>query len=306
MTENTKQIVTNWVTLIILSIIWGSSFILMKRGLESFSYLQVAALRIFIAFIFLSPILIKHIKKTDKKALWAIFFSGVFGILIPAFLFTKAQTVINSSLSGILNSLVPLFALFIGMVWLKNKLRVLQLFGAFISLFGSYLLMAAELELPNNGQLPYAGLVILATLCYGLNVNLIKKYLQEINALSITCISFGFIGPPSGIYLLYSDLPNVFIKDEAAWVNLFYIAVLAIIGSAISIIIFNQLIKKTSAIFAASCTYLIPIVAILWGFVDGETLSTKQLIGVLIILSGVYLVNRKKTDQKASKNKQSS
>lgn len=298
MTENTKQIVTNWITLIILSIIWGSSFILMKRGLESFSYLQVAALRIFIAFLFLSPILIKHLKKTDKKALWAIFFSGIFGILIPAFLFTKAQTVINSSLSGILNSLVPLFALFIGIIWLKNKLKVLQLIGAFISLVGSYLLMASELELPDNGQLPYAGLVLLATLCYGFNVNLIKKYLQEINAISITCISFAFIGPPSGIYLLYSDLPSTFIKDEQAWVNLSYITILAIIGSAVSIIIFNQLIKKTSAIFAASCTYLIPIVAILWGFADGETLSLIQLIGVMIILSGVYLVNRKNNSKK--------
>lgn len=298
MTQDTRPLVINWVTLILLSIIWGSSFILMKRGLESFSYLQVAALRIFIAFVFLSPILIQHIKKTSKKMMWPIFFSGLFGIMIPAFLFTKAQTVIDSSLSGILNSLVPLFTLFIGILWLKNKLKALQFSGALISFFGSYLLMSSELNLPDNGQLPYAGLVLLATLFYGINVNLIKKHLQEVNALSITSISFGFIGPPAGIYLLYSDLPSVFAKDENAWSNFFYIAVLAIVGSAISIIIFNQLIKKTSAIFAASCTYLIPIVAILWGFADGETLSLVQLIGVLVILSGVYLVNKKKSTQK--------
>jgi len=289
---NTKA--TNWVILILLALIWGSSFILMKRGLEVFSSDEVAALRIFIAFLFLAPLLFKHYK-IDFKKYWKGFLGmGLLGNFIPAFLFTKAETGISSSLTGMLNSLTPLFTLLLGILLFKAKTKLVNAIGIFIGFIGAIgLLMAGKSEDMNNNLL-FGIYVVLATLCYALSVNIIKKELGGINSITATVWAMLLIGPFAGIYLFsFTDFITDIQTNAMAFQSLGYISILAIFGTAISVIIFNVLIKNTNALFASSVTYLIPIVAMGWGIVDGETILALHFIWIGVILLGVYLVNKK-------------
>lgn len=281
----------NYAVLVLLAIIWGSSFILMKRGLEVYSYTQVAALRLFIAFLSLTPFLFKALKAVQKKHILPIAIMALFGNGIPAFLFTKAQTQLDSSLVGILNSLVPLFTLLLGVYFFRTKPTKTNIVGIIIGLCGAVLLtystMGGGVEINN-----YVFLVILATVMYAISINVIKKYLQDLDALSITSLAFFLIGPFSAIYIFNTDFTELIITDKG-FESLLYIVLLAVVGTSSAVVIFNQLISRSSAIFASSVTYLIPIVAIFWGIFDGEKVTLIHLLSVLIILSGVYLVNKK-------------
>lgn len=284
-----------WILLILLAFVWGSSFILMKKGLESFDNLQVASLRIVISFVFLSPILFKNFKKIKKDQWLPIFIAGLLGSGIPAFLFTTAQTHISSSLTGMLNSLVPLFTVFIGILFFGLKLRKLKIAGVAIGLAGAVGLLntTGSLSFANNDLL-YGSLVVLATICYATNVNFIKVKLEDVSSLNITTFGFLLIGPAAAIYLFTTDFTQIVVEDEAAALNLFYITLLAVFGTALAVILFNMLIKKVSPVFASSVTYMIPVFAIFWGFMDGEQIVPIQLIYIAIILSGIYIVNRDK------------
>lgn len=263
----------------------------MKRGLEVYSYTQVAALRLFIAFLSLSPFLVKAVKVVKRKHLLAILAMALFGNGIPAFLFTKAQTQLDSSLVGILNSLVPLFTLLLGVYFFKAKPSKTNIVGIIIGLLGAVFLTSSGMS--EGVELnAYMYLVILATVMYAISINVIKKYLQDLDALSITSIAFLIIGPISAMYLFGTDFLSL-AKTESGVNALLYIVVLAVVGTSMAVVIFNKLINNSSAIFASSVTYLIPIVAIIWGVFDGEKVTFIHLVSVVIILSGVYLVNKK-------------
>ena len=281
-----------WITLLFLAFIWGSSFILMKRGLEVYSYKEVAALRMSIAFICLLPFAIKHIKTIDRKYWTYLAIVGLFGNGIPAFLFTKAQTGLSSSLTGMLNSLVPLFTLLLGVIIFKTKFKANRFIGAFIGLIGAIGLITSNGIDLNDSNLSYTFYVVAATICYAISVNTINTYLQDIGSLKITAVSFVFIGPPILAYLFTTDFIPTTLNNEAAGIALFYISILSIFGTAVSVIIFNMLIKKTSGVFATSVTYLIPIIAIFWGVLDGERINFIQLISIVIILIGIYFINK--------------
>ncbi len=282
-----------WTLLIFLAFVWGSSFILMKRGLVSFDNTQVASLRILISFIFLSPIIIKNFKKIERSQWSPIFIAGLLGSGIPAFLFTKAQTYISSSLSGMLNSLVPLFTVIIGLLFFGLKLRWLKIIGIITGLIGAIGLLSVGGGFNlNNDDLTYGVYVILATICYAVNINFIKIKLAEVNSINITSFGFLLIGPLSGIYLFTTDFITILQTDPDAWVNFFYIVLLAVFGTSIAVILFNMIIKKVSPVFASSVTYIIPVFAIFWGFVDGENILLMHLICIAVILTGVYIVNK--------------
>lgn len=284
-----------WLTLIFLSIIWGSSFILMKKGLRSYSHDQVAAFRIFISFLAFLPFGIKYRKKINKKNLLSLFIVGFVGSTIPAFLFTKAQTNIDSALAGILNSMTPLFTLILGLIFYKSKAKRIQALGVFLGFVGALGLILFSANGKNIlGNLNYYGLfVVLATICYGINVNQIKYKIKELNGLEITSLAFMLVGPFAGIYLLFTDF-SMALSTSDYMLNLFYIAILAIIGTVLALVIFNSLILHTSALFGASVTYLIPVFAISWGIFDGEKITIFQFLWIGLILTGVYLVNQKK------------
>jgi len=281
-----------WIILLFLAFIWGSSFILMKRGLEVYSYTEVAALRMSISFLCLIPFAVKHFKSIEKKYWKYLAIVGIFGNGIPAFLFTKAQTGLSSSLTGMLNSLVPLFTLLLGVIIFKTKFKANRFIGALIGLIGAIGLITSNGIDINDSKLSYTFYVVAATMCYAISVNIINTYLKEISALKITAVSFIFIGPPILIYLFSTNFVPVTVTNEAATIALFYIAILSIFGTVVSVILFNILIKKTSGVFATSVTYLIPIIAIFWGILDGESVNYIQIISIIIILIGIYFINK--------------
>jgi len=281
-----------WTVLIFLALTWGSSFILMKRGLEVYSHTVVAALRISITFLVLFPFAIKLFKKVEKEYWIYIILTGIIGNGIPAFLFTLAQTKVSSSLSGMLNSLVPILALIIGALLFKAKPTITQITGVIIGLTGAVGLIFSKGFDIQNTNISYTTYILIATICYALSVNIIKTYLKEVNSLTITALAFLTIGPFAIAYLFTTDFIYVSINNSTAISALAYISLLSIFGTAISVILFNMLIKKTSTLFATSVTYLIPIVAIFWGLSDGEIINITQLISVIITLLGIYFINK--------------
>jgi drug/metabolite transporter (DMT)-like permease len=286
--------VVNWCILIALALIWGSSFILMKRGMVVYASDEVAALRIFIAFLVLTPLIFKHVKKSQLKYWPAFLGMGMLGNFIPAFLFTKAETVISSSLAGMLNSLTPLFTLLFGVLLFKIKTKLWNALGILIGFIGAIGLLITGKSEDMGSNLTYGLFVVLATVCYALSVNIIKKFLNEVPSVTATVWALLFIGPMAGIYLFTgTHFVEHFQTHPKALSSLGYVSILAIFGTAVSVIIFNVLIRNTNALFASSVTYLIPIVAMCWGIFDGEAVLLEHFIWIVVILLGVYLVNKK-------------
>ena len=283
-------------TLCILGLIWGSSFILMKRGLQSYPPVEITLYRIFIVFVVFAPIGIKDFFRIQKKTALILLLSAIIGSVIPYFLFIKAQTKIDSSLNGILNSITPLFTLVFGVILFKQKTNLKAVSGVLLGLFGASGLII--LSNGNNtwfGDYFYAVLPVIGSACYALNINLIKNYLQDIPALKITSWSFIFIGPIAGVLLLfYTDFATHLINNDVNYLNFIYINILGILGSGFAFWLFNLLIKETSSVFASSVTYLIPIIAIFWGVFDGEIFSSIQGLLCLVIFCGIYLIKSKK------------
>ena len=291
---NNKAI--SWIILITLSLVWGSSFILMKQGLRAFSSDEVAGLRIVIASAFMLPFLITHYNRLSvRKNLKGLLLMGVFGNLIPAFLFTKAETQISSCLTGMLNALTPLFTIIIGVLIYKNSVAKNKWLGVIIGFVGAVVLILANESDEQTKNVMYSLLVAAATLCYAISVNGIKVHLSNVNSLTATVWSFTLIGPMAAVYLFgFTDVIDHATHHPEAMRSLWYISILAIVGSALSVVIYNTLIKISGTVFSASCTYLIPIVAIGWGLLDGESINFIQIMAVLVIIGGIWMINAPK------------
>ncbi|MCB9174140.1 MAG: DMT family transporter [Flavobacteriales bacterium] len=280
------------IALLLLAFVWGSSFILMKRGLVAYSHNEVATLRMVIAFLCFLPFILSNIKKVDRKYWKHLVIVGLFGNGIPAFLFTKAETGLSSSLTGMLNSLVPLFTIILGVLIYKVPTNKLKFIGVFIGLCGAAMLIGGNGLDIENSKTSYSIYVIMATLCYAISVNSIKKYLQDVNSIVVSSFAFLFIGPPLLVYLFTTDFVYTTINNPVAPTALMFIVILSVFGTALSLIIFNMLVKQTSALFASTVTYLIPIFAIMWGIIDGEVINLIQILGIVVILIGIYFVNK--------------
>jgi len=283
----------SWIILIALSLVWGSSFILMKQGLKAFSSDEVAGLRITIASAFMLPFLVAHYKLDVKKNLKGLLLMGVFGNLIPAFLFTKAETQISSSLTGMLNALTPMFTIIIGMISFNHKISKNQIIGVLVGLIGAIaLVMMGDDKDDQTKNVMYSLLVAAATLCYAISVNGIKAYLGHVNSLTATVWSFTLIGPVAAIYLFgFTDVIAHATQHPEGMRSLGFVSILAIVGSALSVVVYNTLIKLSGTVFAASCTYLIPIVAIGWGLFDGEIINLAQILAVIVVITGIWMIN---------------
>ena len=277
--------------LFLLSLIWGSSFILMKKSLVVYSYDQVASLRLFITFIVLIPFVYPSLVKIKRKHIFPLIIASLFGSGIPAFLFTLAQTNLDSSFVGILNSLTPLFTFLIGSYVFKFKLFRANIIGVIIGLTGALFLTVSNfrgnIELNN-----YSYLVVCASIFYAISANVIKRYLSELDPIVITTSIFLFIGPISGIYVFTTDFVELY-NGNNGLMSFIYIVILSVVCTAIAGVIINKLIKVASPIFATSVTYLIPIVAVFWGYLDGEGVLFQYFIGAALVFSGIYLVNKK-------------
>jgi drug/metabolite transporter (DMT)-like permease len=281
-----KRKVWHWLVLAALSLIWGTSYILIKKGLESFSTYQLGSLRILITFICLLPIALKNLPKLNRNNILSILIIGFFGNAIPAFLFPIAETHISSSLAGMLNTLSPVFTLLLGILIYKRRTIKTQIAGVFVGLLGATGLLY-------NGSFTfnlYGLFVILATFLYGFSSNEVSK-VKGVNGIQITALAFFLVSPVAICYLLLSDLSSAMQTTNAVR-NLSFIAILAVMGSAVAQVLFYILIRDTSPVFASIVMYFIPIVATAWGLSDNEHLTTSMLISIIFVFAGVYIINR--------------
>ena len=283
-----------WVYLVILSLVWGSSFILMKKALISLSPIQVGALRIIITALFLFLIGFKRVFKINRRQWYYLLLNGVIGSFIPVFLFSYAIKHIDSSIASILNSLTPLNTIIFGALIFGFSFKRSQLIGVLIGLAGTIVLILKGAEINPLQDYSYAGLILIATVCYALNINILKKYLHDLDALSITVGNFMLLILPALIVLYFTEFFTTFEYTETSRISLLYISILAIFGTGLAKILYNHLIQISTPVYSSSVTYLIPIVAIMWGILDGEKISIVQILAGGIIIFGVYLVNKTK------------
>jgi len=281
--------------LFILSVIWGSSFILMKEGLKAMSGVQVAALRLSIGGLVFSPFIYRFLKRIEKGDLKYVILAGVLGNGIPAFMFAIAQTQVDSGVAGALNALTPLFTILIGYLFGVIVLNVSKVGGVVIGLVGALAIILGKNEEVLSFSNGYSLLVVAATMCYGANINLIKGKLYKYHPMVITALPLFFISVPSIIILLTSDFQPVFeySQNQLIW-SFTAIALLALLGNSLSLVLFNRLIQLSGPVLASSVTYFIPVVAMIWAIADNEKISRIQYLGLVLILCGVYLVNKRK------------
>ena len=282
---------TNWLVFALLSIVWGSSFILMKEGLKAFTPYQVASLRMLSAGIVLLPFALKALRQIPKERMGLVIFSGILGNFIPAYLFCIAETQIDSSLAGILNSLTPMFTIIVGVLFFKAQTSAVKIIGMIIGFIGLSFLLAAGKEVSLH-NLSFASLVLLATLFYGINVNLVGKYMQNLGSLNIASVAFSFLIIPSIVVLYFTNYFTNNFSDPIVIRSLIACSLLGIIGTSVATILFYFLVKRAGILFGSLVTYGIPVVAVIWGLMDGEQLNFMQVLCLGLILIGVYIVNR--------------
>lgn len=283
-----------WGMLLLLALIWGSSFILIKTGLKGLSAGDVGALRILSASVFLVPMALKNIRHLTRKHWGLLFTIGLFGSLIPSFLFAVAQTSLPSSVAGILNALTPMFTMILGVIFFHQSLSRRTFLGLLLGLVGTAYLILADGSGGLEGINLYALLVIMATIFYGANLNIIKFKIKDLNARTITSVSLLIVGPFAAFYLfVISDFASSITMENATPIGA--ILLLGVLGTAIALVLFNELVKITNPVFTSSVTYIIPIVAVGWGLLDGEKLAVHHVIGMAMIIVGVYIANKKRT-----------
>ena len=299
----------SWGLLLLLSLIWGSSFILMKRGMHSldghviFSYVQVGALRMLIAATAFLPFALFSLKKIKTmKHFFSLAAVGFFGNFFPAFLFTYAETGLSSGFAGMLNSFTPVFTVFIGYVIFKVRIMPVQFVGLFVGIVGVVLLMIAGKQLSSHGSWGHIIAIVLATFMYGISLNTIKHTLFEFNALEISSLAFFIILFPALGVVVYHDTFSVILENRYAYEGLGFISILSLLGTAIALVLFNNIIRLSSPLFASSVTFFIPIVAVFIGLSFGEKISMFQVLSMGLVLVGVLIVNvlgsnRVKTDE---------
>ncbi|MCX7832614.1 MAG: DMT family transporter [Ignavibacteria bacterium] len=290
MLKNNK--LTAWILIIILSLIWGTSYILIKKGLDGFSAIQVGCGRIFFAFLVVAPLAIRTFSQIPLKRKPLVFFLGLTGNFIPAFLFSLAETQLESSITGIINSITPVFTLIVGILFFKSKFKIIQILGVLLGLIGTLGIILVG----NTGELGsfnfFAVYVIIATILYAFNANMIKHYFQNTGAIALTTQALFFVGPIAIIFLLTTDFINRISDIQNYIYPLLSIFILGTVGTAFALILYNKLIRITSPVFATMVTYLMPSVAIVWGILDGEVLFPLHYAGFILVLIGVYLTNR--------------
>ncbi len=281
-----------WLILILLTLIWGSSFIQIKKALLVFSPYQMASLRVATAFLFFASFGWLYFHQIPRNRLIHLFVVGILGVVAPGFLFPLAQQGVSSSLTGVLNGLTPMFTWLIGLLFFGQKTTRYQILGLLLGLLGAASLML----IGSDGKLSfnfYAIFALLAALGNGIYLNLIKKYLSHLPSVQVTAVSILLAAPVVVIFLGGMEIPETYQAKTGSFWALLSIIFLGVVATALSSIIFNYLLQIASPIFASTVTYLIPIVAVMWGLLDGETITFAQSLGMVAIIGGVYILNKK-------------
>ena len=284
-----------WIFLFLLALIWGSSFILIKKSLIGLSPMQLGSLRIIITGLILFIVGFNSLKNLSKSSIKWIALSGLLGTFFPAFLFAYAETEIDSAIASILNSIVPINTILFGFLVFKIISTKRQIIGVLIGFIGAILLISNGAAINPNQNYWYAFLVIIATVMYAFNINIIKRHLQNIPPLTIAVGNFIVIIIPAFLVLIFSGFfSQQVLQNPNFTISIFYVFLLSLFGTAIAKVLFNNLVQISTPVFASSVTYMMPIVALFWGLLDNEVFSFWQGIATLIILGGVYLANSKR------------
>ncbi len=275
-----------------LGFVWGSSFILMKKSMLAFTWDEVSALRLILSSACLLPVFFIHRKLPDRRTLGWLVVTGLLGNGIPAFLFTLAETVIDSGTAGVLNSLSPLFAFLTGIWIFGTQFSVRKMTGVMIGLAGAVLLILAngESSFDLSGKTAHLLIVVAATFCYGLNGNIIKQKLSANDPVWLSAWAMLFCGIPSLVYLPFTGAWEALSAHPEGFTSLIYVVILAAIGTAFALVIFNKLIMMTEAVFASAVAYLVPVVALFWAWADHESIEATDLLGLFVIFGGLYLI----------------
>ena len=280
-----------YMILIFLSIIWGTSFILIKKSLIVFAPIEVAILRVAISGLAFTPFFILYFKEHEWNRWYWYVIVALSGSAIPAIFFATAQTKIGSATAGILNSITPIFALIIGIIFFKAATNVKQMIGVIIGFAGTAGLILIDASADDlQGQMIYGSLIVVASVFYGFNVNFVKEFFAHVTPLKLSTLSFFLVGVPVLCMIPFTDIPAKVVSHPYALNALLYLTILAVVSTMAALYIFYQLVQDTSALFASSVAYLIPIVALIWGVFDGETIGILHLVCLGVIISGVYLV----------------
>ncbi|NOT36986.1 MAG: DMT family transporter [Saprospiraceae bacterium] len=279
-----------WILIIILGLIWGSSFILIKKGLEGFAYVEAASIRMMAAGVVSIIPAFFHLKRIPKDKYLVVFLTALFGMFFPAYLFCLAQVKVQSVVAGLLNALTPAFAFLIAILFYNTKFKNLHLAGLIIGLC-SAILLSLERSSGNISFNSYSLFVVLATLSYGTNINVVKNHLQQVNSLSVSFVSVSIAGFLSFLIFFIPNMSAYAVSSSNIGAFL-YLIILGVLGTALAQVLFNKLIQISSTIFAGSVTFLIPLVALIWGIIDGEVIGFSHFICILGILFSVYLIRK--------------
>lgn len=283
-----------WVLLVVLTVIWGSSFILIKKSLEHFNPYEVGALRVLIAGLIMLPYAIVNIRKFPRKHLKWLILAAITGNFVPMFLFPIAETEVSSSIAGIVNSMMPIFVIIVGALLWKFQTTKRQIIGVVISFTGACILAFSGGEGGEFKLIPIM-LLLLATLCYAISITTVKSKLSEIPAKILSAFVFSFVLIiPSAISLVLAGFFSDFKNDQNLWVGLGFVSLLSVFGTGLAMMLNYRLLNISTPLFASTVTLLMPVVAIIWGVIDGETLTLFQCFGALIILAGLIFLRQRK------------
>ncbi|WP_445432059.1 DMT family transporter [Chryseobacterium indoltheticum] len=287
-----------WFLLIILSVIWGSSFILIKKSLDHFSPYQVGALRVLIAGIILMPVAVSKYRLFPKKHLKWLILAAFTGNFIPMFLFPIAETQISSSIAGIINSMMPIFVIIVGALIWKFETTKRQMTGVFISFTGVCLLAFGGDDSTQFKIFPIL-LLLLATLCYAMSTTTVKSKLMDVSSTVLSAFVFSFVlFLPSLIALLSTGFVSQFTFTKENMIGLGFVSLLSVFGTGLAMMMNYRLLKVSTPLFASTVTLLMPIVAIIWGVLDGEKLTALQFAGTIVIIAGLIFLRVKTIVQK--------
>ncbi|MRT91434.1 DMT family transporter [Ancylomarina sp. 16SWW S1-10-2] len=280
----------NWTLLLLVSFIWGSPYILREIALKSFTHSQVAAFQVFLSFVLFLPLIFKNFNKLNKKNIGPLLLSGIAGNIGPSFFFAKAQTLINSSMAGMLNAMLPSITLVLAILFFKGKSNKNTILGIALGFIGA-LIIAFMGDSMGSTQFMGVFYVFMAILSVAISINIVSFALPKLNGIEIASLAFLFVGPMAGAFLLTTDLQSVITSENFAE-SAGMLALLAVL-TFFGVIFYNQLIKRSSYIFAASIAYLIPIVALFWGItIGGDHITISQIVAIALILVGVNLTHR--------------
>jgi len=283
----------SWIVLIGIGATWGSSYFFIKKALTVFTPYEIGPIRLVITFLCFLPWLISALRNVKKNHLFPLIIVALCGSGFPAFLFPYAQTGLSSSFTGIMSSTTPIFTIAFGVLFFKLRLSPWKLIGVVIGFVGTFFLVISAGSGPLQGSPWYALVILVATSMYSISSNTINKYLVSLDTVSISAIAFTILGIPSLVFLLINGTAEKLVTVSGAWESFAYLVALAVFGTFFATILFFNLIKRAGIVFSSTVSYIIPCIALILGFMDGETLNWVHFTGISVIIAGIWLTNKR-------------